>query len=171
MRIIIGIFVVLCVIGSVSLFLTADNEPRPVPESEPQPVPESEPQPAAESEPQAQTKPKEPIPPKYPRGFDASPKTQRKRKDFIDKMIREGYWVKTEANSIPEVWVTDKWLNQSERSQKATLGLAYAYWMCELDTFGFLDDNWDTMVVKMDDGTELGKRIAIHDPGQGIRPE
>jgi len=134
-------------------------------------LPETAPQLSPESEAHAQAKPKESTRREYPIGFDASPKTQKKRKDFIDKMIREGYWVKTQANPIPEVWVTDKWLNQSERSRKSTLGLAYAYWMCELPTFGFLDDNWDTLVVKMDDGTELGKQIAIHDPIKGIRPE
>lgn len=100
----------------------------------------------------------------------AKAKLQQERKQFIQKLMDQGYWLKTESTgSLPYLWVTQKFLLSDEISQNKTLSVVYAYWVDELDNFGDHGFYWDPIVLKLDTGTSLGRRIGTYDPVDGIR--
>lgn len=109
------------------------------------------------------------TPSKRPVDFDASPTKRKQRERFVNRMIREGFWEKTEFTGLlPKVWVTEEFLYSSEKAQNETLEVAYAYWMGELDDFGTNGFVWDRLVVKIDNGTLLGKQIGYYTPIYGL---
>jgi hypothetical protein len=109
---------------------------------------------------------------KRPPDFDAIPEMQADREEFIRKLIQDGYWEKTEfSGSLPKVWVTHKFMLSDEKSQNETLSVVYAYWMGELDSFGGSGFFWDPLVLKIDNGTPNGRRVATYTPEAGIKPE
>lgn len=110
--------------------------------------------------------------PQAPEKKHIDPAKQRKRKRFIQQMIADGYWQKTEfTGSLPKVWVNDSFLFLGETRQNKFLEVAYAYWMGELDSFGLHADGFirDSLVIKKDNGTLLGRRIGTYNPINGFQ--
>jgi len=105
-----------------------------------------------------------------PLGFDFSPKMQAERRQFIEDMIREGYWQKTEVTGLlPKLWVTNSFLAADEKTQNGVLSVCYAYWMGRLDTFGDKGLYYSSLVLLIDNGMINGRRVATYDPANGIR--
>lgn len=100
-----------------------------------------------------------------PPDFDASPAKQSERRKFIEDVIALGLWEKTEfTGSLPKLWVTKEFLLADEKFQNKTLSVVYAYWVGELDTFGGSGFFWDSLVLKIDNGTAIGRRVATYTP-------
>lgn len=97
---------------------------------------------------------------------------QRERIEFIKEMQRKGFWGESEVfGSLPSLFVTQLFLIQDEKVQNDLLQVVYAYWMCELDHFGdvFGGYPWDTMWIRIDNGTPHGRKVGTYNPFDGIR--
>ena len=75
-----------------------------------------------------------------------------------------------DGGSLPKVWVTESFLALDRKAQNQFLEVIYAYYNIADDNFGVTDDLVfrDSLIVKIDDGTVNGKRIATYDPINGI---
>ena len=95
---------------------------------------------------------------------------QADRVQFIQNMSDEGFWGGTElTGSTPKLWVTNAFLLADEKTQNETLSVVYAYWMGEMDMFGGHGFYWDSIVLKIDNATPTGRRVARYDPINGIK--
>ncbi len=113
-----------------------------------------------------------PRPPgsKRPPGFDASAEMQEERKRIIQEMFHRGFWEKTEfTGSRPKLWITPAFAAMDEKFQNNMLGAVHAYWMASLDDFGCDGIVCDSMILKLDTGTPLGRRIGTYDPWRGVK--
>lgn len=95
---------------------------------------------------------------------------QNRRKDYIRNLISIGYVIKTECtNSLPHIWVTEKFLLLNEIDKNKLLKPIYVYWMGEIEGFGKRNLYWESCVIKIDNGTIVGKRIGTYNPINGIK--
>ena len=104
---------------------------------------------------------KEPI-----KGREIDPELQLKRMEFIKKLGSEGYFETIQIeNGVGKLWVTNKFLLLSEKDMNTFLEVPYAYVMDELKT----DIYTTSFVLKIDNGTQLGKRIGQYNPINGVK--
>lgn len=83
--------------------------------------------------------------------------------------MSQGYWERTEiSGSLPKLWVTQKFLASDETSQNTTLSVVCAYWVGERDNFGGSGFFWDPLVLKLDNGTPLGRQVRTYTPMDGF---
>lgn len=88
------------------------------------------------------------------------------RMKFIEKVCLEGYWQTLEIeNGRGKLWITNSFLLLSEKEMNLLLEVAFAYVMDELRTDIFTTP----FVLKIDNGTLLGKTIARYEPVKGIK--
>ena len=96
----------------------------------------------------------------------ADPELQRKRLKFFDKVALEGYFKKIEIeNQVGKLWITNKFLLLTEKEKNTLLSVPYAYIVDELGS----DPLSTPFVLKIDNGTLLGKRIGKYNPISGIK--
>ena len=90
---------------------------------------------------------------------------QKKRMAFIEKLFAQGLCDKFEIeNEVGKVWVTNKFLLLSEKDMNSLLEVPYAYTMEHLGTGIFTT----SLILKVDNGTQLGKRIGRYSPTDGV---
>ena len=69
------------------------------------------------------------------------------------------------GGSLPKVWVTDAFLAGSTRDQNKVLQPIWVYYRLTDASFG----EHDRLVIKWDDGTINGRRLAVYDPVNGMQ--
>jgi hypothetical protein len=98
----------------------------------------------------------------------------REREEFIRLGISEGLWERAgyDEGSLPKLWVTQKFLWLDEKTQNNLLNPVYFYFADSDGTFGLNAGSlWaDPLVLKIDNGTPLGKRIGTYTPLRGWKP-
>ena len=101
--------------------------------------------------------------------FDASAEAQEAREGHIREMFRQGLWEKTEVfGTLPKVWIKPAFTMMDEKFQNQSLEIVYAYWMGQLDDFGDQGFFWSPLVLKIDNGTLLGRNVGSYTPIRGI---
>ena len=67
------------------------------------------------------------------------------------------------------MWASDDFLAGKRKAQNTILEAIYAYWTCRRPgEFGHDGRYWKPLIIKFDDGTQLGKRIGEYDPQLGL---
>jgi hypothetical protein len=92
--------------------------------------------------------------------IDKSPELQRKRQDFIDKIIKQGVFSKVEMpGSVPHVWVRPKFSTLDFESKKTAISIVYAF---------FFDSTAAGNVVRIRDSI-TGKDVGTFSGSLGLR--
>lgn len=89
----------------------------------------------------------------------------------MQELISRGLVLRYEGTHHPKVWVTEPFLMLSLKGRNSLLGAVWWYYAIKYDEFGMSADGLFRypLVVKIDDGTINGKRIAKYDPIDGMR--
>jgi hypothetical protein len=157
-----AVIVFLSIVAGITSMFIPDSKPSYRPARQPsriEPIPSSAP-PKSESDKQA----------KRPADFDGSPQKQAERQQFIENLMAQGLVLTTEySGSLPKLWVTSQFLALDEKNQNKFLSVVYAYWVGAREDFGGSGFFWDGLVIKIDNGTQLGKRIGVYDPIDGVK--
>jgi len=88
-----------------------------------------------------------------PPGFDASPETQAKRMELINKLITQGIFQKVEKpGSLPHVWVAPSFYSLNFDDKESFVSVVYAYY--------FAADPKVDLAVLYDSKT--GKQVGVY---------
>jgi hypothetical protein len=102
-----------------------------------------------------------------PPDFDASPEMQKQRWESLKK---SGAIVKVRVNgSIAHVLVKEHLFSANEKTYNAVLSIVYAWCVGSSDDFGVVDAFVSTLIVDLDNGSALGRKVGEYDPVHGFR--